>query len=183
LVSRRTADDQFIGINAGETQHDGLELALDYQWINKKTIAINTFLTYTLNEFTFEEFIDGTNDFSDNDLTGVPSEVINAGIDFKSKIGIYGNINFQHVGRIPITDANSQFSEVYNLTNIKVGYQIAFNQNLKLSAFVGIDNIFDETYASQILINARGFGGNAPRFFYPGNPANYYSGVNLNYNF
>jgi len=183
LVSRRTADDQFIGINAGETQHDGLELALDYQWINKKAIAINTFLTYTLNEFTFEEFIDGTNDFSGNDLTGVPSEGINAGIDFKSKIGIYGNINFQHVGRIPITDANSQFSEVYNLTNIKVGYQIAFNQNLKLSAFVGIDNIFDETYASQILINARGFGGNAPRFFYPGNPANYYSGVNLNYNF
>lgn len=183
LVSQRTADDQFIGINAGETQHDGLELSLNYQWLEKKQLSINTFLTYTLNDFKFEEFIDGTNDFSGNDLTGVPSEVINAGIDFKSKIGIYGNINFQYVGRIPITDANSQFSEVYNLTNVKVGYQLALYQSLKLNVFVGVDNVFDETYASQILINARGFGGNAPRFFYSGNPVNYYSGVNLNYKF
>ncbi|AXT19562.1 TonB-dependent receptor [Flavobacteriaceae bacterium AU392] len=183
LVSRRTADDQFIGINAGETQNDGLEVSLDYQWLKKEQLSINTFLTYTLNDFKFEEFIDDDNNFSGNDLTGVPSEVLNAGIDFNTKIGLYGNINFQHVGRIPITDSNSQFSEVYNLTNLKIGYKLAINQRWNLNAYFGLDNVFDEEYASQILINARGFGGNAPRFFYPGNPVNYYSGVNVNYNF
>jgi len=41
LVSRRTAQDEFIGINAGRTQHDGLELALNYNWIQNKNLSIN----------------------------------------------------------------------------------------------------------------------------------------------
>ena len=183
LVSRRTAEDQFVGINAGETQHDGLELALDYKWLDKSNFSLSSFITYTLNDFTFEEFIDADDDFSGNDLTGVPSEVFNAGIDFKSKIGIFGSISFQHVGRIPITDSNALFSDVYNLTNLKVGYNLNLIKNLKLSTYFGLDNVFDEAFASQILINATGFGGNAPRFFFPGNPINYYAAVNLNYNF
>ena len=57
------------------------------------------------------------------------------------------------------------------------------NKKLILNVFFGINNIFDEVYASQILINAAGFGGNAPRYFYPGNPINYFSGINLQYTF
>jgi iron complex outermembrane receptor protein len=49
--------------------------------------------------------------------------------------------------------------------------------------YFGIDNMFDEHYASQILINARGFGGAAPRHYYPGNPINYYTGIHVNYMF
>jgi len=183
LVSRRTAEDQFIGINAGETQHDGLELALEYQWINSKSLNISTFLNYTLNDFVFEEFIDGDDDFSGNDLTGVPSDVFNAGVDFKTGFGLYGSINFQHVGSIPITDSNSLFSDSYNLTNLKIGYNIAASKKLRFNAFFGLDNIFDEEFASQIIINASGFGGNAPRFFFPGTPINYYAGINANYTF
>ena len=183
LVSRRTAEDQFIGINAGRTQHDGLELALEYQWVKSESLNLSTFLNYTLNDFVFKEFIDGDNNFSGNDLTGVPSDILNAGIDFKTGFGLYGNINFQYVGSIPITDSNSLFSDSYNLTNIKVGYQFSAGEKLKFNAFFGLDNVFDEEYASQILINARGFGGNAPRFFYPGNPINYYTGINANYSF
>ncbi|NAS29887.1 TonB-dependent receptor [Flavobacteriaceae bacterium R38] len=183
LVSRRTAEDQFIGINAGRTQHDGLELALEYQWINSKPLNISSYLNYTLNDFVFEEFIDGDNDFSGNDLTGVPSDVFNTGVDINTGFGLYGNINFQYVGSIPITDSNSLFSDSYNLTNIKIGYRLSAGKKLKFNAFFGLDNVFDEEYASQILINARGFGGNAPRFFYPGNPINYYTGINANYTF
>ena len=53
----------------------------------------------------------------------------------------------------------------------------------KTPPYLGVDNIFDKAYASQILINAPGFGGNAPRYYYPGNPINYYTGININYNF
>ncbi|MCC1484959.1 TonB-dependent receptor [Winogradskyella sp. E313] len=183
LVARRVAEDQFIGVNAGKTQHDGLELAVNYQWIDTEKFKLGTFLNYTLNDFTFEEFIDEDNDFSGNDLTGVPSEVFNAGIDISSKFGIYGNINFQHVGSQPITDSNSLFSDSYNLTNIKVGYKKELTKRITFNAFFGIDNVLDEVFASQILINASSFGGNAPRFFYPGNPINYYGGFNINYTF
>lgn len=183
LVARRTAQDEFIGVNAGQTLHKGLELSLNTNLIDKENFKLNTFFNYSLNDYKFEDFVDGDNDFSGNDLTGVPSDIINAGVDFSTKFGFYGNINFQHVGRQPITDSNSLYSDDYNLTNVKFGYRKSISEKLNLNIFYGLDNIFDEAYASQILINARGFGGSQPRYFYPGNPVNYYAGLNINYIF
>jgi len=183
LVARRTGNDEFIGVNAGKTQHDGIELALNYQWLKKQTYSVNAYTNYTLNKFVFKEFIDDDNNYSGNDLTGVPKSIFNVGLDFTSNIGLYGNINFQYVSSMPMTDSNSLFSDSYNLTNMKFGYLININKKLNFKVYMGINNIFDEAYASQILINASGFGGNAPRYYYPGNPVNYYSGLNLNYRF
>lgn len=183
LVSRRTAQDQFIGINAGKTQHDGLELNMNYIWLKKEKLSLNSFINYTLNNFIFKEFIDDTNNFSGNDLTGVPASIFNAGIDINTQTGVYGNINFQYVGSMPITDANSLYSNSYNLANLKAGYKTNLNKKLKLNMFLGINNIFDVAYASQILINASSFGNSAPRYYYPGNPVNYYTGININYTF
>jgi iron complex outermembrane receptor protein len=181
IVSKRIANDQFIGINAGETRHIGLESGINYKWIEKEIFKLNAFINVTLNDFKFKEFIDEDANFSGNKLTGVPSHVINAGIDMITQFGIYGNINFQHVGSQPITDSNSVFSDRYNLTNIKIGFQKFLLNKIRLNAFFGLDNIFNEAYASQILINANSFGGNAPRYFYPGNPINFYTGLNINY--
>ncbi|MDO5979990.1 TonB-dependent receptor domain-containing protein [Flavivirga spongiicola] len=183
LVSRRTTQDEFIGINAGSTQHDGLELSLNYEWLQTEALSINSFVNYTLNNFKFKEFIDGDNNFSGNDLTGVPSDVFNTGIHVESSFGIYGNINFQYVGDMPITDNNSLYSDSYSLTNFKIGYKTSLNKKLNLNIFLGINNIFDKAYASQVLINASGFNGNPPRYYYPGNPVNYYTGVHINYMF
>ena len=183
LVPRRTAQDEFIGINAGKTQHNGLEASLDYKIRTQDNFSVGTFISYTLNHFTFKEFVDDTNDYSGNDLTGVPSEILNMGIDFNSKFGLYGNINFQHVGKMPMTDSNSIYYESYNLTNLKIGFKSNLNKKLKCNVFFGVNNIFDEAYASQILINAPSFGGNAPRYYYPGNPANFYTGTNFSYRF
>lgn len=183
LVSRRVAADQFIGVNAGQTQHDGLELQLNYSWIQNESFQLSTFFNYTRNDFIFKEFVDEDQDYSGNDLTGVPSEVLNVGLDFDSKVGLFGNVNFQHVGSQPITDSNSLFSDSYQLTNLKIGYKKRLSAQFELSLFVGVNNVFDEVYASQILINASSFGGNAPRYFYPGNPTNYFGGLNINYKF
>lgn len=183
LVARRTSQDQFIGINAGETQHDGLELDLQYNWICNSNITLSSFVNYTLNDYEFKEFIDDTDNFSGNDLTGVPSEVFNTGIDFSSKFGLYGNLNFQYVGSMPITDSNSLYSDDYRLANTKFGYRFEPIENFNLNLYYGLNNIFDEQYASQILINTSGFGGSAPRYYYPGNPRNHYGGINMSYEF
>ena len=183
LVARRTSQEEFIGINAGQTLHDGLELSLNSTLINNEILSVNGFFNYSINNYKFEDFIDGDNDFSGNDLTGVPSEIINIGVDFTTKIGFYGNINFQYVGSQPVTDNNSLYSNSYNLINMKIGFKKSISEKLTFNLFYGLDNIFDEKYASQILINATGFGGNQPRYFYPGNPVNYYTGLNINYQF
>ncbi|MFY0713989.1 TonB-dependent receptor [Seonamhaeicola sp. NFXS20] len=183
LVARRTSEDQFIGVNAGKTQHDGIEVALNSPLISKKNFKINCSTNLTLNNYKFKEFIDGENDFSGNNLTGVPSKVFNAIIDINSNSGIYGNLNFQYVGKIPITDSNTLYSDSYNLTNCKIGFKKNLNKSLKMNIFIGLNNIFDTHYASQILINATSFNDSAPRYYYPGNPVNYYSGINFNYTF
>ncbi|MDO1500062.1 TonB-dependent receptor [Winogradskyella maritima] len=183
LVSRRVAEDQFIGINAGETKHDGFEALLNWKVLNNENFKMTAWTTYTLNNFKFKSFIDGDTDFSGNELTGVPDQVFNFGVDVSSVFGIYGNINYQHVGEMPITDSNSIYSDAYNLTNLKIGFQKDILQDFNLNIFVGINNLFNEKYASQLLINARAFGNNQPRYYYPGLPINYFSGINLSYRF
>ncbi len=183
LVARRMAEDEFIGVNAGKTNHDGLEADFSYNVFNSDDLQISAFGSYTLNQYKFNDFIDGNEDFSGNDVTGVPSNILNLGLDFNSRVGFYGNFNFQHVGEMPITDSNTLFSESYNISNIKIGYQNTLTSQLHLNIYLGINNVFDTFYASQILINASSFGGNVPRYFYPGNPVNYYSGLALNYSF
>lgn len=183
LVARRTGNDEFIGINAGKTNHDGLEFVLKYQLLKSEKTALNPYINYTLNHFKFKDFIDDGNDFSGNKLTGVPSNVLNSGIDLNTNFGFYSNINFQYIGKIPVTDSNSLFSDSYSLTNIKVGYKYLFNKLFKLNTYFGLNNVFNKLYASQILINATGFNGAAPRYYYPSNPVNFYTGINLNYIF
>ena len=181
VVSRRVANDQYIGINAGQTRHDGFEIGLNYSWVDTKQLDLKTFINGTFNHFKFKEFIDGDNDFSGNDLTGVPSELLNAGIDITTEFGVYGSVNYQQIGSQPMSDSNHLYSDSYGLTNLKIGYKTQVLEQLKMNIFVGVDNVFGESYASQILINARGFGGNAPRYYYPGFPVNYYTGIAINY--
>lgn len=183
LVARRTGNNQFIGINAGKTQHNGLEMVVKYQWLQHETVSLNQYISYTLNDFKFKEFVDIETNFSGNKLTGIPSNLANTGIDFETKFGVYTTINYQFVGSIPMTDSNSLFTKDYSLTNTKIGYKHNINSNLKLNAYFGLDNVFNKRYASQILINATGFGGAAPRYYYPGNPTNYYTGINISYMF
>ena len=183
LVARRTGLDEFTGVNAGKTHHDGLEADLNYSLTNSKNTQLSIFGSYTLNIYKFKDFVDDEMDFSGNDLTGVPSHILNLGLDFNSTFGLYGNLNIQNVGEMPITDSNSIYSKSYIISNFKIGYQKTLSPQVSFNAFFGVNNLFDETYASQILINASSFGGNAPRYFYPGNPINYYTALALNYSF
>jgi len=64
---------------------------------------------------------------------------------------------------MPMTDSNSLFSDSYKLANLKTGYKIHLNEKLSCNVFYGLDNIFDEKYASQILINAYWFWRKCPK--------------------
>jgi len=183
LVSRRTVDDNFFAINAGKTTHNGLEIDLTVDLIKKNAMALRLLGNASIYDHTFDEFIDLDNDFSGNDLTGVPTQVLNLGLDYTSKKGFYGNLNFQNVGEIPANDANTAFGETYELLHAKIGFKNILGKRLSYDISLGANNILDTQYASQIQINARSFGGNAPRYFYPGLPFNMYGGINLRYRF
>ncbi len=181
LVSRRTIDDNFFAVNAGKTIHNGIEFDLNFDILKRRGNLVKFFFNTSLFDHKFDDFVDLENDLSGNDLTGVPSGIINIGVDFNSTKGFYGNLNYQTIGEIPVNDANSLFSKSYELMHGKLGFKNKIGNHLFYDVFFGVNNILDTEYASQIQINARGFGGNAPRFFYPGLPFNAYGGINIKY--
>ena len=181
LVSRRAENDNLFAINAGKTTHLGFEGALNYKLINSLKFSLSSFVNYSIYQYYFNDFIDNQIDFSGNKLTGVPSGVFNSGISINSKMGIFGNISYQYVGRVPANDLNTVFSNTYQLVNAKLGFQLAPFKKIHFKAFAGINNIFDTKYVSQLQVNASGFGGSAPRYYYAGNPVNYYGGLSLSY--
>ncbi len=181
LVAQRVGEDQFVGRNAGETRHQGLELDAKYRWLLDQTLVIAPYISYTLNDHTFVDFVDGDNDFSGNPLTGVPKHRIASGIDVVHKEGFRANLTHQFVDEIPLTDANTLRSESFNVFNARLSYRTPVAKRFSLGVNVGVNNLFNTRFAQSVLINAVGFGGSEPRYFYPGNARNYYGGVRLQY--
>ena len=181
LVADRVGEDEFVGRNAGSTRHRGLELSLQYAIPSRGNFALSPFLSYTYNGHRFRDFVDGDSDYSGNALTGVPDHQVYSGLQVTSRQGWYWNSNYQYVGAIPLTDSNSLYSDPYHLFNTQLGYRRQWGERFNLGLELGVNNIADTRYASSVLINATGFGGSEPRYYYPGNGRNYYAGVLLLY--
>ncbi|MDF0715063.1 TonB-dependent receptor [Muricauda sp. 334s03] len=183
LVAQRVGEDQYIGRNAGKTRHQGLELDLHYRGRLSPSVTFLPYLSYTLNNHSFVEFVDDDNDYSGNPLTGVPKNLLSSGIDFRHSNGLQLNLTHQFVDEIPMTDANSISSDSFNVFHAKLGLRTSLSSHIGLGLNAGINNIFDTHYAQSVLINATGFGGAQPRYYYPGNGRNYFGGLQLNYVF
>ena len=183
LVAQRVAEDRYVGLNAGKTIHNGLEFLVNYNLNLTSGISAKPYLNAAFNFFEFEEFVNNDQDFSGNELPGVPKSTINLGLNLESDLGIDLFAGYRAVGEIPLDDANSGYSENYQLLNLKASWTFDILRDLEVNFYAGINNVFDEHYAASILTNAVGFGGAAPRYYYPGNPRNYYGGVQLNYIF
>ncbi len=183
LVAQRVAEDQYVGMNAGKTDHNGLEFLARYSTEILPGLLARPYTNLTLNYFSFDEFINEEEDFSGNDLPGVPKSTFNLGLDLNTDWGLKFYSNFQAVGEIALDDSNSGYTDNYQLLNLKAAYEIELFTGFNLELYTGINNVLDEHYAASVLTNAVGFGGAAPRHYYPGNPRNYFGGLQLSYGF
>ncbi len=189
LVAERVAEDQYIGRNAGKTDHNGVELLLNYNFPIFSALRARTFVNAAYNSFKFEEFIDDEEDFSGNDLPAVPKETVNAGLDLITSFGFTLRSTYQFEGEMPLNDANTEFRDFYNLVHLKASlkpldiWKPRFMNGWEIQIFGGVNNVLDEHYAASVIPNAVGFGGSEPRYFYPGMPRNYYGGLGVGYKF
>ena len=183
LVAERVGNDQFIGRNAGKTHHRGIELQATYSFSINSQFEIKPFTTAEFNFHKFIDFVDGDDDFSGNELTGVPDKKIAAGVTIKHNSGIGLTSNYRYIGSQPMTDTNSLYSDSYSVLNIQAEYKKAIADAFSIRLLAGINNVTNSMYASSILINASGFNGSEPRYYYPGLPRNYYSSLQLVYAF
>jgi len=174
LVAQRTAEDTYVGVNAGKTSHPGIEITINSTiWDsvngkNKITSEINIFKNW----YRFIDFVNEDIDYSGNIITGVPSFKISKNLVLD--IGKFKTIiNIKSIGKIPINDSNDIFSNQYTLLNLTMSNKIEIKK-FEIRILAGIKNLTNKKYTSMILINAKGFGGKKPRYYYPGLPRNYF---------
>lgn len=183
LVARRTANDQYVGINAGSSSHLGIEILVNYKLIETLEFQITPYFSAAFNNFKFNNFVDAESDYSGNELTGVPDKQWSLGLDINTKKGFGLNVSYLTIGKIPMNDSNTKYSDAYSLLDIKTTYLFTILKVLKTELSAGINNVLDEKYAASILPNAVGFGAVPPRYYYPSNPINYYGGFSVTYVF
>jgi len=147
-------------INSGGTNQNGIECSINYELI-KSSISrpvihsVSLFNSTTINDFKFRDYVSGEDDFSGNNLTGVPDNVIVSGIFIESQKGFSLSMIHTLTGSLPLNDANSVYAEAYDLIQIKFGKSFIIGK----SAFylnVGVDNLLDERYSLGNDINALG---------------------------
>lgn len=183
LVARRTADDQYVGVNAGSSSHPGIEFLLNYKVIETNKFEITSYFSAAVNHFKFKDFVDGSTDYSGNQLTDVPNKQWTLGLDLNTKYGFSINASYRKTGRIPMNDANTIYTTSFALLDLKTSYTFKILKVLKTELNAGVNNALNEKYAASIVPNALGFGTAPPRYYYPGNPVNYYGGFSLSYLF
>ncbi|SNR50278.1 TonB-dependent receptor [Flavobacterium sp. ov086] len=183
LVAKRIGDDQYEGVNAGKTFHEGIEISVKHNWSINRFFSLNSYIGASLGKYEFKDFVDNGNDYSGNKLTGVAANKVNAGIMLNTNLGLYLSSDFQFVDKIPLNDANSVYSDSYMIINLKTGYRFEILPNLNAQLAFGVNNLTDEKYTSLILPNAVAVGNSTPRYYYPGLPTNYYGNVSINYLF
>ncbi len=181
LVARRISADQFIGINAGRTQHNGIEATLAYKHAISKAIKLRLQTDLSLHDYTFREFIDDNNDYSGNPLTGTPDHIWRTQLDIdltkRFKIG-FGHYT---IGDQSLRDDDSISYDGYTLWHGYVKYMEKVSDRWTMDILFRAENIFNQRYASMLLINAGSFGGRAPRYYYPGLPSNIYMSFRVSY--
>jgi iron complex outermembrane receptor protein len=181
LVTKRIAEDEFFKMNAGKTRHDGLEVLSRLRIIDNHIIKSSINASYMFTRYKFKDFTDEGVDYSGNYLPGIPQH--KAFLQLKNELsnGIYLIGNMIWTDRMPMNDANNKYSDAYYKINLKGGFRKTLSNKWLIQIYGGIRNIMNTHYASMILINAPSFGGAKPRYYYPGEPRNYFGGIAVNY--
>jgi iron complex outermembrane receptor protein len=141
LSLRDSSGTRLASQNADRTTHFGVELGLGA----RITDDLSARLAYTYQEFLFDN--DPT--FGNNRLAGAPRHVVNASLRYAitPEWAVEGEINWWP-DHIPVDNANSLFSEPWVTVDFRTSYEI----NEHFSVFGEVRNVFDEVYASSMLI-------------------------------
>ena len=177
VVQQLNNADYFI--NAGRTSQKGLEALLswspnlqNHQFLN----SLKLWSSYTFNDYRFKDYVKNGQDFSGHKLTGVPPNMVAGGVDAQLARKIYVNVTLNFVDKIPLNDANSQYSEPYILAGTRIGFRSTLHKKLAMDLFAGVDNATNKRYSLGNDLNAA-----ANRYFNAAAGRNYYAGLKVSF--
>jgi iron complex outermembrane receptor protein len=154
--------------NAGASDRTGIETA--FRWQHESGFAIDA--SYTWSDFIFDEFADDDgNDFSGNQMPGLPGQFGYVGLNYTTGNGFSGLLETRYSGDLYANNDNSVNVESYLVSNLRFSIDIE-SSKLLFRVYAGVNNLFDESYNNNIRINAFG-----DRFYEPAPTRNFYAGL------
>ncbi len=160
LVSE-TSNSVTFTTNAGKQRNRGAELSISWLAVNNNDWILSLlrpWVSYSYSDFKYVDFKSDNNndantvDYSGNSVARVAPNVLNAGVDLKTRPGFYLNGTWRFVDKAPVTFDNSTWMKPYNLLSLKVGYMRRLGDHFKLDLFAGGDNLLGNTYYSFLFV-------------------------------
>lgn len=174
LVQRENELGVILFINGGSARHQGLEAQLTHYWpLDQGQVMFQS--SYTLADYRFRDFVDDGNDFSGNFIPGSPRHRWRTQLSWNHQ-WLESQLTLDIADEQWLDDANTGTADGYAVLHLRIGGRFK-SLGRGLRVYAGCNNIFDTLYASMVQVNARGFGGNLPRYYYPGLPRYFYFGV------
>jgi iron complex outermembrane receptor protein len=152
--------------NAGQTTRRGAEASIATSSGPVSLGATATWLRYVYDDFT----VAGTS-FDGNRVPGVAPLTMSAFASVQPTWGLAA-LEGIRVGRQAVNNANTAWADGYYLLNARVAFRAS--TPLALEPIVGVENVFDRTWASNVVVNAAG-----GRYYEPGPGRTFYVGVRM----
>ena len=160
--------------NVGKSSRTGIESLV--AWNIKPNLILDA--SYTWSDFSFDRFVDQNNkDFSGARLPGLPESFAYLGFRYNNNDGLNINFNLNYAGDLYTNNENSVKVEAYTVSNFRMSYEIR-RGDWQFRPYLGVNNVFDAEFNSNIRINAYG-----KRYYEPAPERNSYLGITVNRNF
>lgn len=178
LVQRRDLSGADYFINAGRMKQRGVEADVNYLALFNQASFFDYFQTrgsFTYNHFRYDDFVQGSNDFSGKTVPSVPAQTYSVVTDLVTRKGFYLGLQFYAATKIFLNDANTALASPYEIIGGRLGWKTSRKYKWNFDLYVGGDNLFDETYSLGNDINAAG-----GRYFNVAYGRNFFFGVLIN---
>lgn len=176
IVRRQNESGQEFFVNQGNTIQKGLEVLLETKNFNLNSgFFSNVRLRFSgsFYDFQFENYQQGQNDFSGNEVTGVPKTTINSLVNFTFFRKLFVDYSHFYTSKMPLNDLNSVWSDSSLVGNLQFRYPFKIDKTTVNLQFQ-IQNLYNSAYVLGFDINAFG-----NRFYNPAAKRNFIFGVNI----
>lgn len=158
--------------NAGDTDRDGIELALGWQLASQWRLDS----ALTLARYEFDGFATPAERFDGNRIPGLPEQTWVNQLSWQGLDERFATLETQYVGDMVADNANDTEVDSYWLVNFRVGDGWALGSDTRLNAYVGIRNLLDEEHFANVRLN-----GTFGRFYEPAPGRSVYGGVEVRF--
>lgn len=163
--------------NAGETEHQGIEIGLDADITDEVNISTAwSFTNQEYNDYTALYGFPTTQiNYAGNDVGKAPATLGNVTVQFKPKVieGATFEAEWEHLGEYYTDETNTQKYDGHDLLNLRASYDVKEN----LTVYGRVMNVTDELYSTYTSNQV----GDPDIDYRPGLPRTFYAGIKIGF--